>query len=82
MIIVFGRTPIVWRIALIPTVIAFRDGQPVSMFIGAYPETELNRFVDSILPSEAEREAEAAFISHAGSVAGTTRAIVTVQHAR
>ena len=44
----------------IPTVIAFRDGQPVSMFIGAYPETELNRFVDSILPSEAEREAEAA----------------------
>ena len=39
----------------IPTVIAFRDGQPVSMFIGAYPEAELNRFVDSILPSEAER---------------------------
>ena len=44
----------------IPTVIAFRDGEPVSMFIGAYPETELNRFVDSILPSEAELEAEAA----------------------
>ena len=44
----------------IPTVIAFRDGEPVSMFIGAYPEPELNRFVDSILPSEAELEAEAA----------------------
>ena len=44
----------------IPTVIAFRDGEPVSMFIGAYPEAELNRFVDSILPSEAELEAEAA----------------------
>jgi putative thioredoxin len=44
----------------IPTVIAFRDGEPVSMFIGAYPEEELNRFVDSILPSEAELEAEAA----------------------
>lgn len=44
----------------IPTVIAFRDGEPVSMFIGAYPETELNRFVDSILPSEAELEAGAA----------------------
>ena len=44
----------------IPTVIAFRDGEPVSMFIGAYPEPELNRFVDSILPSEAEIEAEAA----------------------
>src|SRR5512141_2906502 len=40
----------------IPTVIAFRDGQPVSMFIGAYPEDEINRFVDSILPSEAEVE--------------------------
>jgi putative thioredoxin len=47
----------------IPTVVAFRDGQPVSMFIGAYPEAELNRFVDSILPTEAElgaKEAERA----------------------
>jgi putative thioredoxin len=47
----------------IPTVVAFRDGQPVSMFIGAYPESEINRFVDSILPTEAElgaREAEQA----------------------
>jgi putative thioredoxin len=44
----------------IPTVIAFRDGEPVSMFIGAYPEDEVNRFVDSIMPSEAELEAAAA----------------------
>ena len=44
----------------IPTVIAFRDGEPVSMFIGAYPEDEVNRFVDSILPSEAELEVEEA----------------------
>jgi putative thioredoxin len=47
----------------IPTVVAFRDGQPVSMFIGAYPEAEINRFVDSILPTEAElgaKEAEQA----------------------
>ena len=41
----------------IPTVVAFRDGQPVSMFIGAYPEDEVNRFMDSILPTEADREA-------------------------
>ena len=34
----------------IPTVVAFRDGQPVNMFIGAYPEPEVNGFVDSILP--------------------------------
>src|SRR6187397_1348680 len=47
----------------IPTVVAFRDGQPVSMFIGAYPEEEVNRFVDSILPTDAElgaKEAEQA----------------------
>ncbi|HEX6845136.1 MAG TPA: thioredoxin domain-containing protein, partial [Actinomycetota bacterium] len=44
----------------IPTVVAFRDGQPVSMFIGAYPEPEVNRFVDSILPTEADLEAEQA----------------------
>lgn len=42
----------------IPTVVAFRDGAPVSMFIGAYPEQEVNRFVDSILPTEAELVAE------------------------
>jgi putative thioredoxin len=44
----------------IPTVVAFRDGSPVSMFIGAYPEAELNRFVDSILPTEADLEADQA----------------------
>ena len=44
----------------IPTVVAFRDGEPVSMFIGAYPESEVNSFVDSILPSEADLEAQEA----------------------
>ena len=42
----------------IPTVIAFKDGQPVTGFVGAYPEPEVNRFVDSILPTEADRRAE------------------------
>jgi putative thioredoxin len=42
----------------IPTVVAFRDGQPASMFIGAYPEDEVNRFVDELLPSEAELEVD------------------------
>jgi putative thioredoxin len=46
----------------IPTVVAFRDGQPVSMFIGAYPEDEINRFVDSILPTDAEVEAAEAVV--------------------
>jgi putative thioredoxin len=40
----------------IPTVVAFSGGQPVNMFIGAYPEPEINRFIDDILPSEAEVE--------------------------
>lgn len=44
----------------IPTVIAFKDGQAVTGFIGAYPEPEVNKFIDSILPSEAEKRAEEA----------------------
>jgi putative thioredoxin len=44
----------------IPTVVAFRDGEPVSMFIGAYPESEVNAFIDQILPTEAEVAAEEA----------------------
>jgi putative thioredoxin len=58
----------------IPTVVAFRDGQPVNMFIGAYPEDEINRFVDAILPSEAEVEAaEAHQELAAGDVAEAER---------
>ena len=44
----------------IPTVIAFKDGQAVTGFIGAYPEPEVNRFIDSILPTDAEKRAEEA----------------------
>ena len=40
--------------------IAFRDGQPVSMFIGAIPQPEIDRFLDAIVPSEAETEAKQA----------------------
>jgi putative thioredoxin len=44
----------------IPTVVAFRDGAPVSMFIGAYPEEAVNDFVDTLLPTEADRLADEA----------------------
>ena len=55
----------------IPTVVAFRDGQPVSMFIGAYPEPEVNRFVDSLLPTQADVEAaEAEAEAEAGDLDG------------
>ena len=55
----------------IPTVVAFRDGQPVSMFIGAYPEAEIDRFLDAILPTEADLEAdEAEAVLEAGDLDG------------
>jgi putative thioredoxin len=54
----------------IPTVIAFKDGQAVTGFIGAYPEPEVNRFIDTILPTEAElRAEEARSVEEAGDLA-------------
>jgi len=49
----------------IPTVVAFSDGEPVSMFIGAYPEPEVNSFIDQLLPNEAERATEEALAEEA-----------------
>jgi putative thioredoxin len=55
----------------IPTVVAFRDGEPVSMFIGAYPESEVNAFIDQVLPTGAEIAAdEAQAEEEAGDLAG------------
>jgi putative thioredoxin len=39
----------------IPLVIAFRDGQPRSSFVGAQPEAEVKRFLAAILPTAADR---------------------------
>ncbi len=44
----------------IPTVVGFRDGAAVDMFIGAYPEAAVNEFVDRLLPSGADLDARAA----------------------
>lgn len=41
----------------IPTVVAMRDGQPVDAFIGALPEPEVQRFIDRLLPTEADLDA-------------------------
>ena len=40
----------------IPDVMAFRDGQPVSHFLGAIPESQVRVFIDSLIPSASEIE--------------------------
>jgi putative thioredoxin len=44
-----------YRIQSIPAVKAFRDGQVVSEFVGAQPPAAVNRFLDALLPSEADQ---------------------------
>jgi putative thioredoxin len=43
-----------FRVQSIPLVVAIKDGQAVDGFLGAYPEHEVRRFVEALLPSEAE----------------------------
>lgn len=59
----------------IPTVVAFKAGQPVNGFVGAYPEQAVNEFVDSVLPTDAEVEIEEARAEElAGDVDGAEQA--------
>jgi putative thioredoxin len=44
----------------IPTVIAFRDGQPVAQFTGAIPEATIRNWVGELLPSELDLMADRA----------------------
>ena len=45
------------RIQSVPTVYAFKNGQPVDGFMGAVPESQLRQFVQTLLgPSGAETE--------------------------
>ena len=45
-----------FRVQSIPAVYALRDGQVVDGFVGAYPEAEVTRFVEGLLPTAAEDE--------------------------
>jgi putative thioredoxin len=45
----------------IPTVVAFKDGKLVDGFVGAIPEPMVKEFIDKILPTEADHEAQDAF---------------------
>jgi putative thioredoxin len=49
-----------FRIQSIPAVKAFRDGRPVSEFIGAIPEQAIRQWIQTVLPSEADALAEKA----------------------
>ena len=60
-----------FEVQSIPTVIAFKDGEPVNGFVGAYPEEAINQFVDLLVPSDAELEVEEAQAEEAaGDLAG------------
>jgi putative thioredoxin len=50
-----------FRIQSIPAVKAFINGQLASEFIGAIPEASIRQFLDSILPTEADRLAMEGF---------------------
>nr|MDA8110067.1 thioredoxin [Betaproteobacteria bacterium] len=60
----------------IPDVMAFRDGRPVSHFLGALPESQVRAFIEQLLPSPAELErARARELRGAGDVAGAAAAL-------
>src|SRR5438477_7799361 len=58
----------------IPTVVAFKDGQPVDGFVGALPEPHVKQWISGLLPSEADdAAAEAAQEVESGDVAGAEK---------
>ncbi len=67
----------------IPTVIAFRDGVPVSRFSGAIPEQALASWLEQILPSELDLEVDrgrdAALAGNTAEAELVFRSVLTAQ---
>ncbi len=59
----------------IPTVLGFRDGRLLQQFAGARPAAEIERFIDDLLPSEADQA-----VARARAATGDA-AIVDLRHA-
>jgi putative thioredoxin len=65
-----------YGIRSIPDVMAFKDGKPVSHFLGAVPESQVRAFIDSLVPTPSEIErARAAELHEAGDLAGAVEAL-------
>jgi putative thioredoxin len=65
-----------YGIRSIPDVMAFKDGKPVSHFLGAVPESQVRAFIDSLIPTPSEIEqARAAELREAGDLTGAMEAL-------
>ena len=65
-----------YKVQGIPMVLAFRDGRLVQQFTGVRPAAELERFIDDVLPSEADQAvARARSLSGDAAIAELRRAL-------
>jgi putative thioredoxin len=65
-----------YGIRSIPDVMAFKDGKPVSHFLGAVPESQVRAFIDALFPTPSEIErVRAAELREAGDLAGAVEAL-------
>jgi len=61
----------------IPLVVAFKDGKPVSSFVGAQPEGAVRQFVAGLLPTEVDRMVEDAIAAREQGRLDDAEAILT-----